>query len=95
MARFLVEIEYVADRDKLHAVRDQHRDYLRALAGDGVVLAAGPLADDTGGVVIFDVEDAAHLDRLLADDPYTEGGVIERRVVREWNILLGAGLPRA
>jgi uncharacterized protein len=93
MAWFTVTTTYSTDRDKLAEVRPKHRDYLRALAGDGVVVAAGPFTDDLGGFFIAEVEDRAQLDRLLADDPYTTDGVVAQQEVREWKAVLGSWLP--
>jgi uncharacterized protein YciI len=89
MTWFTVETRYVEDRDRLQQSRPKHRDYLRGLAEQGKVLAGGPFADDKSGFAIYQVSDAAELDRLLAADPYTTDGVAAERIVREWNITLG------
>jgi uncharacterized protein YciI len=94
MAWYTVDTTYVEDRDKLLAVRPKHRDYLRGLAADGIVVAGGPWGDDSGGFAVYQVEDRAQLDRLLADDPYTIEGVSAGRDIREWKITLGAWLSR-
>jgi uncharacterized protein YciI len=94
MAWFTVDTTYVEDRDKLLEARPKHRDYLAGLAGDGIVVAAGPWAHDRGGFAIYQVEDRAQLDRLLADDPYTTEGVAASRKVDELKIVLGAWLPQ-
>lgn len=94
MAWFTVDTTYVEDRDKLMEVRPHHRDYLRELVAKGQVLVAGPWADDRGGFVIYQVDDRAQLDRLLADDPYTTDGVAAGRNIRELNITLGAWIPQ-
>lgn len=93
MAWFTVETTYVEDRAKLVASRPRHRDYLRALAGQGKVGAAGPWADDSAGFAIYQVADRAELDRLLAEDPYTIDGVAASRVVHEWHLVLGSVGP--
>lgn len=90
MARFLVEIRYTEDREKLLAVRPGHRDYLIRLADEGVVLVAGPLADDLGGVVLYEVADRVELDRVIAEDPYTTEGIVTERTIQEWKVVLGA-----
>jgi hypothetical protein len=95
MAWYTVDTTYVEDREKLLEVRPRHRDYLRGLADDGIVLAAGPWADDTSGFALYEVADRAQLDRLLDDDPYTTEGVAAQRQIREWNITLGSWLPRS
>ena len=45
---------------------------------------AGPLADDSGAVVVFDVPDRAALDGPLADDPYFSTAGVEVSEVKEW-----------
>ncbi|WP_132110864.1 YciI family protein [Actinocrispum wychmicini] len=94
MAWFTVDTTYVEDRDKLLEVRPKHRDYLRGLVEKGHVLVAGPWADDHGGFVIYQVDDRAQLDRLLADDPYTTEGISAGRRIDEVKITLGAWLPQ-
>jgi uncharacterized protein YciI len=90
MAWFTVETTYVEDRDKLEASRPKHRAYLKELVEEGRVAAAGPWADDSAGFAIYQVADRAELDRLLAADPYTTGGVAAARTVNEWKLVLGS-----
>jgi uncharacterized protein YciI len=94
MAWYTVDTTYITDREKLLDVRPRHRDYLRALAEDGIVIAGGPWGDDTGGFAVYQVEDRAQLDQLLADDPYTTEGVSAGREIKEGKITLGAWLPQ-
>ena len=37
----------------------------------------GPKGDTIGSLFIFDVEDRAHLDRVMSADPYFYGGLFE------------------
>ncbi|CAM3434117.1 YciI family protein [Kibdelosporangium persicum] len=89
MAWYTADVTYTTDRDKLAAVRPAHRDYLRGLAEQGIVVAAGPWADDLGGFVVYQVEDRDQLDAIIAEDPYTTEGVAAKRDVREWDIRMG------
>lgn len=89
MPCFVVDTRYDSDRDLLQRVRPPHRDYLKRLAEQGTLLAAGPWADDTGGMVVLRVADRAELYRVLAEDPYTTEGVATERVIREWNPTIG------
>ena len=67
------------------AARPAHRERLSALHADGRVRLAGPLADDSGTVIVFDVPDRAALDGLIAEDPYfaTDGVIVSE--VKEWS----------
>ncbi|GAB1516776.1 YciI family protein [Actinophytocola sp. KF-1] len=66
------------------AARPAHRRRLAELHAAGVLVMAGPFADDSGALLVFDAE-RSEVDRVLAGDPYyaTEGV----RVVglREWS----------
>ncbi|MFB9906748.1 YciI family protein [Allokutzneria oryzae] len=90
MARFVVQWVYSEDRDARLAARPEHRLHLGSLAERGVVLAAGPLGDDSGGIVVFEAADVTELQGYLDADPYTKAGVIVKTTVTEWNPVLGA-----
>ena len=81
---FVVELELADDPRRL-AARPAHREKIARLRAEGVVLMAGPFADDSGALLVVDVPDVATLDRVLSDDPYyaTPGVTIVRRV--EWS----------
>ncbi|MEV0088905.1 YciI family protein [Saccharopolyspora sp. NPDC050642] len=90
MAKFVVELVYGEDEERRLEVRPAHREYCRGLAERGVLLAAGPFADNLGAQLIYEAADADELGGVLAADPYTEAGVIAKTTVREWNLLTGA-----
>ena len=72
---YVVELSFTDAPQRL-AARPAHRECLRELYSDGVVRLAGPYPDDSGAMLIFDVNDQAALDELLAADPYyTTAGV--------------------
>ncbi|GAA3780415.1 YciI family protein [Streptomyces phyllanthi] len=85
---WLVELSFTDAPERL-AARPAHREKLAALHEKGRVRMAGPLADDSGAVLVFDVPDRAALDQLLGEDPYysTEGVRVEQ--LREWRPILG------
>lgn len=68
-------------------LRPAHRERLTALHAEGRVRMAGPYADGTGAVVVFDVPDRATLDGLIAEDPYygAAGVTVD---VREWTAII-------
>jgi uncharacterized protein len=84
---FVVELTFTDDPARL-AARPAHRELLRQLHADGVLLMAGPFPDDSGALLIFDVDDAAELDRILDQDPYytTPGVTVSRR--QPWSPII-------
>ena len=73
---------------------NDHAAFMNALAADGVVLFAGPLAGTEHGrirallVVNADSEAAIH-DRLAAD-PWTQTQRLVTTSVEPWNLFVGA-----
>ncbi|WP_020663922.1 YciI family protein [Amycolatopsis benzoatilytica] len=91
MAWYLVEIRYV--QEKVADVRPRHRDFLKEHAEAGRVAVAGPLADNTGGLMLWQAEDETELGKLIDTDPYALEGVVAQRTVREFKPVLGDWVP--
>jgi len=92
VARFVVELEFGDDQEGRLAVRPAHREYLATLVDRGKLLVAGPYADQTGAVLVYEAEDEEELRALLAADPYTPAGVVAGTRVHEWEPGLGVWL---
>ncbi|MGH2548729.1 MAG: YciI family protein [Thermomicrobiales bacterium] len=88
MAKFALLLTYGTDNEKRQAVRPSHRDYLRGLAADGKLLHAGPWADDSGSLIVYEAESLEEAQAILAADPFTTEGIVVDSVIREWNRVL-------
>ena len=92
MAQFVVQLRFdLAETDRRMKVRPAHREYLTELKAAGKLVAAGPFADQTGAVLIYDVADEAELREILAKDPYTPENVYEIATLAEWQPLFPLG----
>ncbi|MFI5486858.1 YciI family protein [Micromonospora echinaurantiaca] len=80
---WIVELAFT-DAPERFAARPAHRQLLTALHAEGIVRMSGPLADDSGAVLVFDVPDRPALDRLLAQDPYYSTPGVRVVGAREW-----------
>lgn len=89
MARFVLELEFGVDEEKRLEVRPAHREYLRGLHDQGVLIAAGPFADDTGALLVYEAPDEAALRAILDGDPYYQQKVMREVSVREWSVVFG------
>lgn len=68
------------------AARPAHRRRLQALRDRRLLVMAGPWADETGALLLFDADDKTVVDILAADPYYSMPGVtITRR--QPWNPL--------
>jgi uncharacterized protein YciI len=81
---WIVELSFTAEPDRLTA-RPAHRALLTALHRDGIVRMAGPLADDSGAVLVLDTPDPQ---AILAADPYFTTPGVTVTSVREWLPIL-------
>jgi uncharacterized protein YciI len=79
---WIVELSLAPTEERL-AARPAHRQLLASLHECGVVPMAGPLADDSGAVIIFDLPEEA-VRRVLAEDPYLTTPGVAIISLREW-----------
>ena len=74
--------------------RPQHLAWLEGL-GEVVVLA-GPILNSDGqpcaGLMIFDVADQAHAEKVVAADPYMAAGLFESVSVRPFSATFKGGV---
>jgi uncharacterized protein YciI len=96
MAVFAVTYVYVADADRLDAVRPEHRAFLRDLHELGALLVSGPLPATSDGapggallVVEVSGEDPTAALTLLDADPMRRAGLVADRSAREWRPVIG------
>ena len=89
MARFLVQTTFTS-REKRMAHRAEHRVYLHEMVAEGKLLMAGPFEDESGGIIIFEAEDLAEVQAIMAADPFTVEGVFATTEIRQWTLVAGS-----
>ena len=94
MSIFAVHYTYSDDTAARDEHRPAHREFLSALAEEGVVVLSGPYAavDEApdAALLLLRGESAAELVELLREDPFQQQGLVEQVAVREWTPVLGA-----
>jgi len=83
MAKFLT-LNTFASQEKRVEHRANHRVYLHDLAAKGKIVMAGPFLDETGGLIIWEVENQAEIEALIAQDPFTLEGVFATTEIIPW-----------
>lgn len=89
MALFLLTYGY-NETDLRAKRRDDHVAYLNKLKAEGALVAAGPYGDKTGGTILYQADDEAAAEKLVAGDPYTQLDVTKDRFLREWTVTVGS-----
>ncbi|HEV2106850.1 MAG TPA: YciI family protein [Thermomicrobiales bacterium] len=89
MAKFLALITY-GDRARRDATRPRHREYLQELLDSGKLHESGPFTDDSGAAIVYNATDESEARELLANDPYSQDGVLSDIRLVEWQITFSA-----
>lgn len=85
MPYFVVRYDYTDDTTERDRLRPGHREFLGRQQS---LMASGP-TDDGGAVLVFEALSSGHVEALLDDDPFAEGGVVARRTIARWDLVLG------
>lgn len=78
--------KYAPDKSKLASVRPAHWDYDRRLKSAGKLALAGPLANDDGGLFVYNAASREEALALLGRDPFSSGGVFKESELLEWQV---------
>jgi len=93
----LALVRYRKPLEEVLEVVEAHRDYLRRLQAEGLLLASGPLDPRNGGALLLRVPDEtvdATLDQIRDGDPFVKAGVAQYELL-PWNPVIGReGLDR-
>ncbi|MEV7520635.1 YciI family protein [Streptomyces sp. NPDC091371] len=84
----ILELAFTAFPERL-AARPAHRAVLARLHEEGRLLAAGPWADDSGALLVFDA-DRAEVERIVDADPYYRTRGVRVAGLREWAPVVGS-----
>lgn len=82
-----IELSFNADPARLDA-RPAHRRRLEDLHAQGILVAAGPWDDDSGALLVFDIE-RSDVEQILAADPYFTTPGVRILSVRTWQPIVG------
>ena len=85
---YAVELEFTGHPHRLE-LRPDHRRKLTELHAAGKLRLAGPWADESGALLVFDVPDEAAVRELLDDDPYYSATGVSVSHIVEWNVIVG------
>lgn len=88
MAKFAAFVDYTPDADRVNEIRPLHREYLGTLLESGKLYESGPLVDGSGALIIYEAEDLAEAQVLLANDPFSKNGIITGAQLKEWKIVM-------
>ncbi|MCC2592227.1 YciI family protein [Tessaracoccus sp. OS52] len=89
MNTYAVEYTYTEDSQALDEHRGAHREFLRALMPDPLVVAGAYQDGAPGALLVVRADAAAQVEELLDADPFHIQGLISDRRIRLWNPGIG------
>ena len=85
---YAVTIEYGPDKAKIDENRPAHREYLRGLIAANKLAIAGPFTDNSGGFIVYNVDEESEVEGIIKADPFYACGVFQTWVIRPWKIVM-------
>ena len=68
---------------------DGHAACMIRLAKAGRLLFSGPFGDREGALLIFRADSEAEVASWVAEDPWTDNGVLETERISPWDVRIG------
>ncbi|MFN0071788.1 MAG: YciI family protein [Chloroflexota bacterium] len=90
MSTYVLELKFDRDNARRMEVRPAHRDHLKELLDQGKLIMAGPWGDDSGAMIILNVQDETEARSIIAKDPYTHADCVTVASLRPWTPILPA-----
>lgn len=81
--------EYRSERPLLQQDLRQHEGYMRGQTKAGVIIAAGPTFDETGGIVLLSVSNFAEAEAFVRNDPAVTAGIFAGEIT-DWRPVFDA-----
>jgi uncharacterized protein len=92
MAIFAVTYHYADKPESLDHHRPAHRAYLATCLGSPGLMAVGRTLGDgpDQALLLVEAEDSREVEEMLDLDPFWSEGLITKRDIREWTIVIGS-----
>ena len=85
--KYVSYVTYTTDKVKIAEYRPEHRGYLSRLFNQEKSVIAGPFADDSGALFIYEADSAEAASALIAEDPFSTNGVFQKFELKPWKLV--------
>ncbi len=84
--KFAILLEKCSTPEAFQKVVPDHVAYMDRLHEQGVLIAAGPFHDGSGGLILIEADSEAAATAVAEADPFISRGV-ERYTLKHWEVL--------
>lgn len=85
--KFAAFVEYANEPERLAQFRPAHRAYLQDLLQQGRLVVAGPFADGSGALFVYEVANESEAAKLAANDPFAKAALFRGVVMKPWKLV--------
>lgn len=82
--KFTAFVEYTHEPERIARTRPAHRAYLQDLLQQDRLVLAGPFADGSGALFIYDARNEDEAAKLAANDPLSKASLFKKVVMKPW-----------
>lgn len=82
--KFTAFVEYTHEPERIAQTRPAHRAYLQDLLRQDRLVLAGPFADGSGALFIYDAPNEDEAAKLAANDPFSKASLFKKVVMKPW-----------
>ncbi|OUL89224.1 YciI family protein [Paraburkholderia hospita] len=88
--KFAAFIDYANEPERLSEFRPAHRAYLQDLLQQGRLVVAGPFADGSGALFVYEAANESEATKLAADDPFAKASLFTGIVMKPWTLVFAS-----
>lgn len=88
-----VTLTYQSQKEEIAAYLEAHKQWLVRGLKEGKIVFAGPLADGSGGYILFNSDDRDSVERFLQADPFIEHHLVSVTLLSIEPALVAQGFP--
>jgi len=88
--KFAAIVEYANEPERIAQLRPAHRAYLQDLLQQGRLVIAGPFADGSGALFVYEVPNEHEASKLAANDPFAKASLFKSLVMKPWKLVFSS-----
>jgi len=85
--KFAAFVEYANEPERLAQLRPAHRAYLQDLLQQGRLVVAGPFADGSGALFVYEAANESEASKLADNDPFAKASLFRGVVMKPWKLV--------
>ncbi len=91
---FVIQLHYKAPLEQVEQHLVEHRNFLEAGYQNNYFIASGPKTPRTGGIILSQLTDRIHLEKILSEDPFLIHSIANYEVIEFTPVKFHVGFEK-